>query len=250
MNAVLDEILKTGQVATADGRKVALDSNVTREEGAFLQGVLEKTPGTDSLEIGLAYGVSTLFFCDVLAKRPGARHVVVDPMQNSDEWKGIGLKNLERAGFKDLIEFHEAPAHLALPELEKQGRRFDFAFIDGWHTFDYALVDFFLVDKLLKVGGVVAFDDVDFESVRKVCRFVATNLAYEAIGSWTPPRYKPSAARRLFRAFSGLPAAAGRVLRPELVAPHHVLGLPDGIRAVAFRKKAPDSRPSHHYAAF
>ena len=35
----------------------------------------------------------------------------------------------------------------------------DFIFIDGWHTFDYTLVDFFYSDLLLKIGGIIIIDD-------------------------------------------------------------------------------------------
>ena len=54
---------------------------------------------------------------------------------------------------------------------EAQGERIDFAFIDGAHTFDHALVDFFYIDRMLNVGGIVAFDDLGFPCIEKVCRF-------------------------------------------------------------------------------
>jgi hypothetical protein len=58
-----------------------------------------------------------------------------------------------------MIELHEAPSFQVLPKLQADGLRIDFAFIDGCHTFDYAMVDFFYIDKMLRVGGVVVFDD-------------------------------------------------------------------------------------------
>jgi hypothetical protein len=64
----------------------------------------------------------------------------------------------------------------ALAEIERSGQRVDFAFIDGWHTFDFALVDFFFIDRISSVGGVVVFDDANWPAIRKVCRFVKTNL--------------------------------------------------------------------------
>lgn len=36
---------------------------------------------------------------------------------------------------------------------------FDYCFLDGAHTFAIDALSFFLVDKLLKVGGYVDFDD-------------------------------------------------------------------------------------------
>ena len=57
----------------------------------------------------------------------------------------------------------------------------DFAFIDGWHTFDYTLVDFFLIDKILNNGGIVAFHDGYGRSKQKVFRFLETHRNYEIL---------------------------------------------------------------------
>jgi predicted O-methyltransferase YrrM len=38
--------------------------------------------------------------------------------------------------------------------------RFDFAFIDGYHSWEQAGLDFFLIDKLLRPGGWILFDDM------------------------------------------------------------------------------------------
>ena len=80
-----------------------------------------------------------------------------------------------------MIEFHDAPSYLALPSLVSQGVKVDFAFIDGWHTFDFASMDFFLCDLLLSPGGVVVIDDTNFPSVWKLCRFITTNRAYSVV---------------------------------------------------------------------
>src|SRR5262249_62210721 len=101
-------------------------------------------------------------------------------------------------GFTPLVEFHEQPSFRALARFEAEQRRFDFAFIDGFHTFDYALVDAFLVDRLLNVGGAVAFDDADWPSVRRVVRYVATNLAYTVHASMPPRHAAWSAPRRAY----------------------------------------------------
>ena len=68
-----------------------------------------------------------------------------------------------------------------LPELKKNGTKIDFAFIDGWHTFDHALVDFFYIDSLLNTGGIIVFDDVGYASIKRLCHFIVTNRAYEVI---------------------------------------------------------------------
>ncbi len=71
----------------------------------------------------------------------------------------------------------EQPSHLALPELFRNGERFDFVFIDGNHTFDFVLLDFFYADRMLEIGGVIGFDDLWMLAVRQVVAYVMRNRA-------------------------------------------------------------------------
>jgi predicted O-methyltransferase YrrM len=71
-------------------------------------------------------------------------------------------------------------SHVALPLLLAEvtsGARepFDFIFIDGFHTFDYTLLDFFYADLLLKVNGVIMLDDIRHKAVADVVRYVEQN---------------------------------------------------------------------------
>lgn len=185
MNPVLEKILKNGYAETPSGEFVKVCGAISREEGEFLQQLIFKSKPNVTLEIGLAFGISTLFICDALIKTPQTCHIVIDPNQFEGpwgrSWGGIGLYNLEKAGFKDIIEFYNAPSYQVLSQLEKAERKIDFAFIDGWHTFDYVMVDFFYIDKMLKTGGVVIFDDANWPSIRKVCKYIVTNLSYSVL---------------------------------------------------------------------
>ncbi len=246
MNPVLSNILETGFVQCADGQMVKAHSHIPRQEGEFLQSVIDEVrPGT-SLEIGLAYGVSTLFICDALARLPGPRHIVVDPAQFDNEyWKGAGIHNLKMAGYADMIEFYDLPSHLVLPRLESEGRRIEFAFIDGAHQFDYALVDFFCVDRILKVGGVVAFDDLWMPSVQRLCRYIITNRSYSVFRYFPGGDGKESRVsweRRLFQKAVNSSEIIGRTVKPEYARPEidRALGLPN--QCIAFRKEAEDDR--------
>jgi len=108
---------------------------------------------------------------------------VIDPYQHDKLWRGIGIRNLRQAGFGDIVELIEEPSHLALARLESEGLSVDFAFIDGAHTFDFVLVDFFFVDRILKAGGIVVFDDADYPSIRRTLRYIVKNGAYRVYGS-------------------------------------------------------------------
>ena len=166
MNNVLSEILETGAAKTANGSStVKVHSAISASEGGLLQKLVRQLDPTISLEIGLAYGISALFICDALNVRNGTQHIVIDPMQLTD-WGGIGIANLRRAGYGDIVRLIEAQSYRALAELESSGQRIDFAFIDGWHTFDFTLVDLFFIDRMLNVGGVVALDDATWPAIR------------------------------------------------------------------------------------
>jgi hypothetical protein len=73
---------------------------------------------------------------------------------------------------------------------------YDFAFVDGRHHFDYVLVDFFYIDKLLRVGGYAVFDDLWLPQVRKVVSFVLRNRDYALVragGSRKSPPWRRAA---------------------------------------------------------
>jgi hypothetical protein len=83
-----------------------------------------------------------------------------------------------------------------LSRLTEERATIDFAFIDGQHTFDYVLVDFFLIDKLLRPGGIVILDDLSYPSIRSVCRYILTNLRYKCVGPQTQELPELAAGRR------------------------------------------------------
>src|SRR4051812_28356220 len=232
MNSVLSEILASGLTRTADGNgTVRVHSAISASEGRFLQTFVRQVDPTVSLEVGLAYGVSALFICDSLRVREGTKHIAIDPTQHDtidptqhrtsrgDSWGGIGIANLRRAGYADIVQLIEKPSYRALAELESSGQRIDVAFIDGWHTFDFVLLDFFFIDRMLKIGGVVAFDDASFPAIRKVCRFVKTNLAYSVVGvERADPvlSLKRRVAERVLRS-----SPFRKLLRPEVTTPDY-----------------------------
>jgi predicted O-methyltransferase YrrM len=257
MNSVLAQVMATRSVIAADGATIAINSEVSAEEGAELQSLVRRCRAAVTLEIGLAYGISALFICEALAANGGRKHIVIDPYQLGVVttaftagpshtarvgFDGLGLLNLERAGYKDLVEFHNEPSYRALGRLEAAGERIDFAFIDGWHTFDYVMVDFFLVDRLLNVGGIVVFDDTFYPAIRKVARYIATHRRYEPIEGFGVMR--PSLARRTLNVAARslrLPGLSrlGQFLRPDIREPDAHIGLAGG-NLIAFIKNAED----------
>jgi Methyltransferase domain len=162
---------------------------------------------------------------------------------NSRSGGGIGLENVRRSGFADLLELRETPSYLALPRLIEEGTQIDFAYIDGWHTFDYALVDFFNIDIMLRVGGIVAIDDCFFSSVHSVCRYIARNRAYRVLGVSEDiiPQRRPGLRQIMERAVRSS-CRLQRLVKSEFLHPDSTLGFARETRCIAFQKLAADAR--------
>jgi predicted O-methyltransferase YrrM len=241
VNDVLATILATGTVTRDDGTVIPLHSATTQQEGEALQRLIRARRPQVTLEVGLAFGVSALFICEALAEVGGRTHIAIDPHQR--QWDNLGLRHLERAGFGHLIEHHEVPSYRALPALEAAGRRIDFAFIDGWHTFDYAMVDFFYIDRLLVPGGVLVLDDAwSYPALRKLARYIAKHRRYRPIDTGIVARPSRPLVHALLAPLR-VPAIRRRLaslVQPAVLTPDTVLGLPPH-DLVAFEKVADDS---------
>jgi predicted O-methyltransferase YrrM len=180
MNALLDEIYRTGVVVDADGEKIVpFPSSIRQGMGEAFYELVSQRNLTRTLEVGLAYGLASMFLCQAHHDRGEGSHIAIDPGQ--ENYRSVGLLNMRRAGLDERFRFEAAPSYEALPRLLAEGQKLDFAFIDGLHVFDYALVDFFYVDRMLEVGGLVAFDDLWMPAVRKVISFALRNRHYERI---------------------------------------------------------------------
>ena len=189
-NRVISEIYSTGSVRDKEGKQISglIKSGIPFDEGMALYSCIRQFEPKRTLEIGMAYGLSTLFMCQAhYDNGKDGRHVAIDPKQTK-EYKSIGLLNIKRANLDGQLEFIEAPSYLGLPKLVDEGRRFELIFIDGMHTFDYTLVDFFYSDLLLKAGGYLIFDDIWMPSVRKVILYVQRNRSYRLVPKllWNP----------------------------------------------------------------
>jgi predicted O-methyltransferase YrrM len=201
VNPVIEEIYRTGKCVDLAGKERKVTGAVPREDALVLQDMVRFVKAKTTLETGVAFGLSTLAICEALKEaRPsadytdyadspssnsgrgteGVRHYGVDPEQNSIHG-GAALVSLKRAGLDSVFELLEGPSHLMLPKLLDKGVTLDLAFIDGWHTFDYTLLDFFYLDKMLRPGGVLLLHDRSWPSKQKVMRFIMTHRRYKEL---------------------------------------------------------------------
>ena len=151
---------------------------------------LASTDGvTRALEVGMANGTSSVIIGSAIAGRPGARLVSVDPFQSA-HYQNQGVANVARAGLAAIHELRELPNYLALPDLVREQQLFDFILVDGWHSFDHALLDCFFADLVLRDGGLLLMHDTDSPPVYKAARFLETHRPYSRV---SPPPVRAAA---------------------------------------------------------
>jgi predicted O-methyltransferase YrrM len=180
---------ETARARTTDGQSVGLHSVVTPEFANALYALVKRERPALVLEIGLAHGATALSIATALQENRFGRLVSIDPFQH-ERWRGVAVAALQRSRLGHLHTLVEQPDYLALPRLlEEWGRTVDLAYIDGQHSYEYALLDFFYVDRLLKPGGIVGFNDCDWPAVLPTLRFVRQHRHYEPVDVGLAPAY-------------------------------------------------------------
>lgn len=176
-SAVLREMLQSGTTLDERGERQPLHSHIpARFAEALYRTVLARRPGL-AVEVGMAMGASTLAILTALDEIGGnGRLISIDPYQAA--YKSCGLAAVRRAGLAARHEHITQPDFLALPQLLAAGTQVDLAYIDGNHTFDFVLLDFWYLDRMIPVGGVVAFNDCAMPAIHKVIKFLLTHRRY------------------------------------------------------------------------
>lgn len=189
-DALIAEIYASRVVRDAEGREYPLHSEIHPEFAKALYRVVLGQRPRLAVEVGMGYGLSSLAILAALRDvGEGGELISIDPYQHGG-WKGIGVANVRRAGHTDRHRLVEKADYLALPELLEEGLKVDFAYVDGYHTFDYVLMDFFFLDKLLRPGGIIGFNDCGFRAIRRVIRFVQTHRKYAELAVGLKPSFR------------------------------------------------------------
>lgn len=122
--------------------------------------LLEQRPDADVAEIGVGVGATTQAIAKVMNGR-GRLHIF--DFQNSvDELKS----DLNALGFLNVVAHGNTRRywdsyHWSLAKLLDEHRKpiFDYAYLDGSHMLVHDLPAFIILDKLVKPGGFIEFDD-------------------------------------------------------------------------------------------
>ncbi|CAN6548710.1 unnamed protein product [Malus baccata var. baccata] len=129
--------------------------NVPVDEGLLLSMLLKVMNAKKTLELGVFTGYSLL--TTALALPADGKITAVDVDKEAYE---VGLPFIQKAGVEHKINFCQSDAFTVLNDLITKGKEegsFDFAFVDadkdsymGYHK---------LLMKLVKVGGIIAYDN-------------------------------------------------------------------------------------------
>jgi predicted O-methyltransferase YrrM len=201
----VDRVYRDGAVVDHRGERINLaPHSVEREQGDALRDLAVAEGASQTIEVGLALGMSALFLCQAVLRR-GGRHVAIDPYQE-ESWNGAGLRTLSEAGVADMVEVIEEESQLALPRLAQEGREFDFAFVDGDHRFEGVFLDLYFMTRLVRAGGLVVVDDMWLPAVRLAVAYVYRNLGATLLPDALPDAFRWSRRRPLER---GVPRGQG-----------------------------------------
>jgi predicted O-methyltransferase YrrM len=241
MHQLLLDIFGTKQVRAEDGGFLPLHSNTTLEQCKFLQELINEVRPDSSLEVGLAYGISTVAILEALSKTGKEfHHRVIDPFQQ--DWKDIGLLNIERAGFMDKVTFYRKFSDQVLPELTAQGLKVQFAYIDSTKVFDVLMTDVYYITKMLETGGILALDDCGWPGIRILARFLSQHPAYEVYKGFgiDRPVRKLRPVKNIYYFLIGLLPFKSRVFGSYNFKSDEALGV--NYNCIAFKKIKEDDR--------
>lgn len=160
---------------------IKISSGIKQVEGNFLVETIKHNGFKNVLEVGFAFGISAFYILSTHT----TQLISIDPFQ-STQWNSCGTKLLKQFGLNKNHKLIQQKSFETLPLLLKRygPECFDMIFIDGWHTFDYTLLDFFYANLLLREGGIIVIDDALHNGVKKCIEYIKTNyLFYKKINS-------------------------------------------------------------------
>jgi predicted O-methyltransferase YrrM len=139
--------------------------------GRELYEFIRRERPSDCLELGFAHGVSTVYLAGALEAN-GAGHLTSVDLEAARERDPSAAATVERAGLGRRVTLVYEPVsyNWYLHRLIREQTRapgvcepcFDFCFVDGAHRWIDDGLAFFLVDKVLRPGGWLLFDDLSW----------------------------------------------------------------------------------------
>lgn len=173
-----------------EGTRTPLHSHTAKEQGLFLQKIFSAIKPSRSLEVGFAYGISAMFILEMHQKNKSEKgaHIVIEP---DSYWGNAALHNIEKEGLLRYIQIKKDYSDKVLARLFLDNYRIQYAYIDTTKQFDVVMQDFYFINKILDVGGVVILDDCGgiCPGVQRVARFISTLPHYKIHAAYNEYKY-------------------------------------------------------------
>ena len=144
--------------------------HMSRKQGTILYNMILDKEIDSILELGTAHGTGSCYMAAALHEKGGGSVLTIDNKKALD--REPNAKELIR---KCHLEDYATPLYAntsynweLMKIIERQTKDgicepvFDFCYLDGAHNFEIDCCAFFLVDKLLKPGGYILFDDLNW----------------------------------------------------------------------------------------
>ncbi|MBN3041121.1 MAG: class I SAM-dependent methyltransferase [Candidatus Omnitrophica bacterium] len=141
-------------------------------QGRCLYDLILQEKTTDILELGVAHGVGTCYMAAALDELGIGKVTSVDRIDKSPvKAKPLPEELIAETGLSRYVEIfrmhsgytwflHDEIKRLSQNDICRQ--KYDLCYVDGSKNWTIDGFTFFLVDKILKDGGLIIFDDYDF----------------------------------------------------------------------------------------
>jgi predicted O-methyltransferase YrrM len=191
----LEKIFSTGIIeVNTDGETIRVHSNTTLEQGIFLQKIFNLVQPKNTLEVGLAYGISALFILEMhkMNNQKNGFHIAIEP---DEYWGKAAIHNIEKAGLINYFKVERFFSDQILPKLYLEGYRIQYAYVDTTKRFDVVFQDCYFLDKMLDIGGVIILDDCggSWPGVQRVARYMLNLPHYKLIDKTGKYKYSKMA---------------------------------------------------------
>jgi predicted O-methyltransferase YrrM len=134
-------------------------------QAKLLDEFLKSNDLSNVLELGFANGVSSCYFASII-KDMGKGHLVTIDNTTAKTREPNIEELLKRTGLEEYVTYYYETVSYnwrLMKFIEENDEPiFDFCYIDGAHDWNVDGFAFLLVDKLLKPGGWIIFDDYDW----------------------------------------------------------------------------------------
>lgn len=182
MLEICKEIFSTNSIEADDsGRRLHLHSHTSLDQCLFIQKMFDEVKPQRTLEVGLAYGISSLFILEK-HKQYGSQnqaHLIIEPYP----WGNTAIHNFQKAGVLQFAKIINQLSDEVLPALYLNKHSIQMAYLDTTKLFDVVLQDFYFIDKILDINGIIIIDDCDTTGINLVARFILGLENYEIAGA-------------------------------------------------------------------